>query len=133
MIQKAKDRRMVLEQCRDYAVIAGALNESMTAYFEEQLEQYLNLDMPEISDTYLQNVPAVVCWYEGMISTEDLLDTYGIQHGKDMRKMNKIAAAGVPSLALPNFCPKMRKERTDYNETKRTGAGDSIHDETPHT
>lgn len=113
MIQKAQDRRMVLEQCRDYAVIAGALNESMTAYFEEQLEQYLNLDMPEISDTYLQNVPPVVCWYEGMISTEDLLDTYGIQHGKDMRKMNKTALSGVPSSALPYFCPKSRKERND--------------------
>ncbi|MCD7998344.1 MAG: hypothetical protein LUH21_14060 [Clostridiales bacterium] len=111
MIQKAKDCRMVLEQCRDYAVIAGALNESMTAYFEEQLKQYLNLDMPEISDIYLQNVPPVVCWYEGMISTEDLLDTYGIQHRKDIRKMNKKATSGVPSLALPNFCSKSREER----------------------
>lgn len=111
MIQKAQDRRMILEQCRDYAVIAGALNESMTAYFEEQLERYL--DLPEISDTYLQNVPPVVCWYEGMISTEDLLVTYGIQYGKDMRKMNKTALLGVPSPALPYFYPKSRKERND--------------------
>lgn len=131
MIQKAKDRRMVLKQCRDYAIIAGALNESMTAHFEKQLERYL--DMPEISDTYLRNVPPVVCWFEGMISTEDLLDTYGIQHGKDMRKTNKLAVSGVPSPALPNFCPKSRKERSDYDETKRAGAGDYIYDEAPHT
>ncbi|WP_186423797.1 hypothetical protein [Lacrimispora celerecrescens] len=39
--------------------------------FERQINEYLNLS--EITESYLNNVPLSVCWYEGLVDTEMLL------------------------------------------------------------
>lgn len=39
--------------------------------YERQLKEYIEMD--EITDTYLSDVPRIVCWYEGLINTEMLL------------------------------------------------------------
>lgn len=96
MIRKEQERKSVLTQCRDSDVITKVFSDSMAAYFEEQLQQYLS--MSEITELYLYNVPPVVCWYEGMISTEDLIDMYGI---KKENVFENEAMLGVPVLALP--------------------------------
>ncbi|WP_312433290.1 hypothetical protein [Lacrimispora sp.] len=33
--------------------------------------------MEEITEEYLQRVPPVVCWYEGMIATKEFIEEYG--------------------------------------------------------
>lgn len=73
-ILKKQGHRMILIECRDYLAVAKAFERAMIDFFETQLQQYLN--MAEITEAYLQNVPPVVCWYEGMISTEDLIEAY---------------------------------------------------------
>lgn len=65
---------MMLEECRDYSAVADAFEETMIDFFEAQLQEYLN--MTEMTENYLQTVPPVICWYEGMISTEDLIEMY---------------------------------------------------------
>lgn len=39
--------------------------------FEEQLKEYLN--KTDMTEGDLNSVPLIVCWYEGLISTELLL------------------------------------------------------------
>lgn len=80
MILKKQEHKRILEECRDYSAVADAFEESMIDFFEAQLQQYLN--MTEITGNYLQNVPPVICWYEGMISTEDLIEVYDRERQK---------------------------------------------------
>lgn len=55
----------VLEQCKDFIKIKQAFGHKMLRYFQNQLEEYLNKQ----SEAH----PAIVCWYEGAMSTEDFI------------------------------------------------------------
>lgn len=39
--------------------------------FEVQIEEYIN--MSDLTESYLNKVPMIICWYEGLIDTEILL------------------------------------------------------------
>ena len=54
-----------LEQCRDFEKLKAAFDNDVLAYFEQQLEEYMNGS---------EERPAVVCWWEGMIGTEELIN-----------------------------------------------------------
>lgn len=55
----------VLEQCKEFIKIKQAFGHGMLRYFQNQLESYLN----DESDAH----PAIVCWYENSMSTEDFI------------------------------------------------------------
>lgn len=55
----------VLEQCEEFMTIKQRFSHGMLRYFQNQLEDYLN----DQSDEH----PAIVCWYEGAMSTEELI------------------------------------------------------------
>ena len=69
-----------MEGCRDYSIIRKFLCENTLNLFEKQLELYLKME--EITEDYLQNVPLVVCWYEGLIDTEMFLQE-NVQNCRD--------------------------------------------------
>ena len=71
IIQKLRKPRPRLEGCPEYPRFQKVFSESLLDCFEEQLDQYIR--MQEVSEAYLRDVPRIVCWYEGMIPTEDLL------------------------------------------------------------
>ncbi len=54
-----------LEQCRDFDKLKAAFDDVMLGYLARQLESYLNGS---------EEHPAVVCWWEGMMSTADLIN-----------------------------------------------------------
>jgi len=55
----------VLEQCKEFMIIKQRFSHGMLRYFQNQLEDYLN----DQSDEH----PAIVCWYSGTMSTEELI------------------------------------------------------------
>lgn len=55
----------VLEQCKEFMIIKQRFSHGMLRYFQNQLEDYLN----DQSDEH----PAIVCWYEGTMNTEELI------------------------------------------------------------
>lgn len=65
----------ILEGCRDYPVLQETFTKGELALYEKQLAEYM--DMKVISDAYLCHVPEIVCWYEGIIPTEDFIKEYG--------------------------------------------------------
>lgn len=71
--QKGKHPRM--EGCRDYPLFEKVFDESLLDLFEQQLNEYL--EMEEVTEDYLRNVPQIVCWFEGMLTTEYLVREYG--------------------------------------------------------
>lgn len=75
IIQNLRKPRPRLEGCPEYPRFQEVFSESLLDCFEEQLDQYIR--MPEVSETYLRDVPRIVCWYEGMIPTEDILEEFG--------------------------------------------------------
>ena len=75
IIQKLRKPRPRLEGCPEYPRFQKVFSESLLDCFEEQLDQ--SIRMQEVSEAYLRDVPRIVCWYEGMIPTEDLLEEFG--------------------------------------------------------
>ncbi|MDR0923292.1 MAG: hypothetical protein LBN31_02950 [Hungatella sp.] len=65
----------ILKGCRDYPVLQEIFTKGELALYEKQLGEYL--DMKVITDAYLYQVPRIVCWYEGIIPTEDFIKEYG--------------------------------------------------------
>lgn len=57
-----------LEQCKDFDKLKAAFDDDMLVYFESQLERYLNGS---------EDRPAVVCWWEGAMSTNDFIEKCG--------------------------------------------------------
>lgn len=53
-----------LEQCRDFDKLKVVFGNDMLGYFERQLEDYIDGS---------EERPAVVCWWEGTMSTEELV------------------------------------------------------------
>lgn len=53
-----------LEQCKDFDKLKTAFDDNMLGYFEKQLESYLNGS---------EERPAVACWWEGAISTDEFI------------------------------------------------------------
>lgn len=70
-LQKARPR---LEGCPAYSVFQSVFSESLLDCFEKQLGEYLK--MQDVTNEYLQDVPRIVCWYEGMIPTEDIIKEF---------------------------------------------------------
>lgn len=68
--------RPILESCSDYFRLQAALSEPMLDYYEQKLDEYCK--MTEESELYLQNLPRIVCWFEGLISTDDLINELAI-------------------------------------------------------
>lgn len=54
-----------LEQCRDFEKLKTVFDDDMLNYFGKQLEEYMNGS---------EEHPAVVCWWEGMMGTEELIN-----------------------------------------------------------
>jgi hypothetical protein len=54
-----------LEQCEDFDKLKVVFDDDMLGYFERQLKDYLN-------DS--EDRPAVACWWEGTMSTNDFLE-----------------------------------------------------------
>ncbi|GLB30043.1 hypothetical protein LAD12857_19660 [Lacrimispora amygdalina] len=65
----------ILKGCRDYLDLKKAFSKKILEQYEKQLAEYL--EMEEITDAYLYQVPRVVCWYEGIIPTKDFIKEYG--------------------------------------------------------
>lgn len=65
----------ILKGCRDYPVLQEVFTKRELMLYEKQLTEYL--DMKAITDAYLCQVPGIVCWYEGIIPTEDFVKEYG--------------------------------------------------------
>ena len=55
----------VLEQCKEFMKIKQVFSHKTLRYFQNQLEEYLN----NRSDAH----PAIVCWYEGAMNTDDFI------------------------------------------------------------
>lgn len=64
-------RWKVLSACREFVPLLQVTDPDALDLFEKQITEYLN--MTELSESYLKEVPRSVCWYEGLISTEMLL------------------------------------------------------------
>lgn len=54
-----------LEQCRDFDKLKTVFDDDMLGYFERQLEDYIDGS---------EERPAVVCWWDGMIDTKELIE-----------------------------------------------------------
>lgn len=53
-----------LEQCKDFDKLKVVFDDDILKYFVKQLEGYLNGS---------EDRPAVVCWWEGVLSTEEFI------------------------------------------------------------
>lgn len=72
--QKTNRCRPRLEGCPDYPLFQAAFKNSLLDCFEQQLDEYCRME--EVSDSYLEHVPRIVCWFEGMIPTEDFINEF---------------------------------------------------------
>jgi len=54
-----------LEQCKDFDKLKAVFDNDMLGYCERQLEVYLSGS---------EERSAVVCWWEGMMSTDDFIE-----------------------------------------------------------
>lgn len=54
-----------LEQCRDFDDLKTVFDNDMLGCFERQLEDYMKGS---------EERPAIVCWWEGMMNTEELIE-----------------------------------------------------------
>lgn len=54
-----------LEQCKDFGKLKAVFDDNMLNYYEKQLEDYINGS---------EDRPAVVCWWEGAMSTNDFIE-----------------------------------------------------------
>lgn len=61
----------ILCDCRDFSVLKQNVSPGVLDLLEKQINEYLNLS--EITESYLDNVPLSICWYEGLVDTEMLL------------------------------------------------------------
>lgn len=86
-LQTLPGYRPVLEGCRDYPLIRQSFGSSLLDSFEAQLNQYL--DMENISEDYLRDVPRIVCWYEGIIDTKDIIGEFSICEQEKSTVINK--------------------------------------------
>ncbi|WP_313256627.1 hypothetical protein [Lacrimispora sp.] len=69
------ERWRLLSDCRDFPSLVQNASPSLLDLFEMQVKEYLN--MGELSERYLNEVPRSICWYEGLIDTEMLLMEIG--------------------------------------------------------
>jgi len=53
-----------LERCKDFCKLKVVFDDDMLKYYEKQLESYLNGS---------EERPAVACWWEGVLSTEEFI------------------------------------------------------------
>lgn len=63
-----------LEGCPDYPRFQAVFSELLLDCFEKELDEYCR--MGDVSESYIENAPRIVCWFEGMIPTEDLIEEF---------------------------------------------------------
>lgn len=64
-----------LEECKDYSIMKDVFSESELQRYEAELAEYL--DIVDNEEGYLNHVPRIVCWYEGLVTTEEFIqETY---------------------------------------------------------
>lgn len=61
----------ILRSCKDYRILENIFDQTLQEYFEAQLLKYFN--SKEITDEYLERVPLIICWCEGMLTTEEFI------------------------------------------------------------
>lgn len=54
-----------LEKCKDFNKLKAVFDDDMLNYYEKQLEDYINGS---------EDRPAVVCWWEGAMSTGEFIE-----------------------------------------------------------
>lgn len=60
-----------LEECKDYSIMKNVFSESELQRYEAELAEYLNIADNE--EGYLNHVPRIVCWYEGLVTMEEFI------------------------------------------------------------
>lgn len=75
LIQEEKvrivERWEIISGCKDFGFLFRKASFDVLDLFESQIKKYLY--MSELPESYFNEVPRSVCWYEGLISTEMLL------------------------------------------------------------
>jgi predicted translin family RNA/ssDNA-binding protein len=62
----------LLRSCRDYRKLENVFDRELQEYFEAQLLKYLY--SKETTVESLERVPLVICWCEGMLTTEEFIN-----------------------------------------------------------
>jgi hypothetical protein len=102
----------LLRSCRDYRKLENVFDRELQEYFEAQLLKYLY--SKETTDESLEQVPLVICWCEGMLTTAEFI--------------NELEYAYIKG-TLPNSnVPFERKEK--HEKSDDTGRKDYRNDET---
>lgn len=68
---KTKHQFPNLSQCKDFDILINNFSIFTLLMFEQSLTRYL--DENKFDE---DNVPFIVCWYEGMVTTDDLIEHY---------------------------------------------------------
>jgi hypothetical protein len=66
-----KNRWKNLQTCRDFKELRTYFPDELLDSFEIEIEDYLNGEIDPEDETL------AICWYEGLITVEDLADEYG--------------------------------------------------------
>lgn len=66
-----------LEECKDYSIMKNVFSAPELQRYEAELAEYLNITDNE--EEYLSHVPRIVCWYEGLVTTEEFIQETYIQ------------------------------------------------------
>ena len=67
----SRSRYPYLEECKDYSIMKNVFSESELQRYETELAEYL--DIADNEEGYLNHVPRIVCWYEGLVTTEEFI------------------------------------------------------------
>lgn len=62
-----------IAKCADAGILFDRLNERQLDYIEEEIDLYEDLTPEDYADLH-DGYPTVIQWYEGCLSTSDLLD-----------------------------------------------------------
>lgn len=84
-------RRPWLEGCQDYPRFQAAFNKNMLDYFEKELDEYCRRG--NVTVDYVEHAPRIVCWYEGMISTDEFIDEFGGNKEEEEKYKNHFIVA----------------------------------------
>ena len=70
--EKQESDLPLLRSCRDYRKLENVFDRELQEYFEAQLLKYLY--SKETTDESLEQVPLVICWCEGMLTTAEFIN-----------------------------------------------------------
>lgn len=73
----SRSRHPYLEECKDYSIMKNVFSESELQRYEAELAEYL--DIADNEEGYLNHASRIVCWYEGLVTTEEFIQETYIQ------------------------------------------------------